>query len=125
MASQDAINTIHLYFHHIDNCHKDDSSAEKFANLFEEGGIFSYPRRGLKKQGRQELKDLCVSMGTRFKGFNHFEHNIVLERVDDTTFKNVSYWSAVDQGLPTSIGRHYDTLVLVDGKWLFRERLVT
>ncbi|KAJ3017835.1 UNVERIFIED_CONTAM: hypothetical protein HDU68_011449 [Siphonaria sp. JEL0065] len=123
---QKAINTIHLYLHYIDSFHLDQSNAEKFAYLFEEGASFSFPHRGLLKTGRAEFKSLCEAMGSRFKGFNHLEYNIVLEEAGDGVVKNMSYWSSWDQDMMTAIGKHYDTLALQeDGKWLFRERLVT
>ncbi|KAI9350752.1 hypothetical protein BDR26DRAFT_930059 [Obelidium mucronatum] len=123
---QEVLNTIHLYFHHLDAFHRDASRADKFAALFEADAVFSFPKRGIHKKGRAEMKALCEALGTRFQGFSHIEANVVVDEVSEGVAASVSYWTAWDKGSMASVGRHEDTLARdAAGKWLFRERLVT
>jgi hypothetical protein len=124
MEVQKAINTIHKFLHCIDNYHNDNNSSQKFTDLFTENATFIFKQRNLLKQ-KQGLKGLCEFMGDKFKGYNHLEYNIVLERVDESTFNNSSYWAAYNLGQMTAIGRHFDVLKLVGQEWLFEERTVT
>eukprot|EP01135_Chromosphaera_perkinsii_P011522 Nk52_evm21s2426 gene=Nk52_evmTU21s2426 len=102
---------------------------EEFAVLFTTTGpaaVFDFPQRGLRKEGYgAEMGKLCEVMGTKFKGFSHVEHNVVLRPFSASLVENQSYWSAYSQeGAMTAIGRHWDVLVREEGAWRMKERRV-
>jgi hypothetical protein len=113
-------NLIHSFFHCFDDYDPEGTPAA-FLELWCENAKFSFPYRNLETT---DLASVLKSMTTKFPNHHHFESNIVIDRINSDTIKSKSYWSAVNDGVNVSIGRHFDTFCLVAGEWKFSERVV-
>ena len=105
-----------------------------YVSTFTEDGVLDYGSGDVK--GRQAIKDVIAKMpkpapvaGMRDGAARHNISNIVI-KVDGNKAESVSYWFHYSNDNPKRTGvfdgfGHYtDTLIKVNGKWLFTKRTI-
>lgn len=112
-------NVIHLYLHHLDS-----GDAAAFSELWAENATCEIKKINKVVRGRAELAELCSNLHAKFRGASHWEGNVVVRQQQETV-SNISYWKALKFNSIIATGKHEDTFVKVDGKWLFATRIIT
>ena len=105
-----------------------------YVSTFTEDGVLDYGNGDVK--GRQAIKDVIAKMpapaavaGKRAGAARHNISNIVI-KVDGNKATGVSYWFHYSndnpdrRGVFDGFGHYEDTLIKVNGKWLFTKRKI-
>ena len=113
--------TIHSFFHVLDSL--DD---RPLSSLFLPGATLDIRKAGITLSDPVDIDAWCAKMR---KGWGdqptlHTEANIVLSVPKLGVVVSKSVWSAIVGGSLSSYGTHVDTLEAVEGRWLFRQRIV-
>jgi len=109
---------IHLYLHHLDS-----GNAEAFSKLWAEDATCEVKKINKVVKGRADLATFCTNLSTKFKGASHWEGNVVVF-TKGSVVSNISYWKALMYNNIIASGKHEDTFVKKDGKWLFQSRVI-
>eukprot|EP01104_Vermistella_antarctica_P012452 TRINITY_DN3606_c0_g1_i4.p1 TRINITY_DN3606_c0_g1~~TRINITY_DN3606_c0_g1_i4.p1 ORF type:complete len:145 (-),score=35.51 TRINITY_DN3606_c0_g1_i4:96-530(-) len=116
-------NAISAYFHALDS-----GDGEWFSKLFTEDGVLDAVTLGLKSEGREALRSLCVSFHETHGNCTHWAGNVLIGFAGSVATNN-SYWKQInDEGKIMSAGKHEDLLVrskTSPSEWLFKSRKMT
>lgn len=112
------------------NVAADERDAERYAALFTEDGVWD----GMlgRFEGSDGLRALCAKIAATpaLDGTRHWPNNIVIEGDSVAGTATLGLDNVLVKALPDgpvlfSASRSEATAVKIDGRWLFRERLVT
>ncbi|WP_072801531.1 nuclear transport factor 2 family protein [Rhodococcoides yunnanense] len=102
----------------------DDGGWDDLMSLFSEDGVFD----GLSRaEGKSELKTFFAGLAdTGLTAFWHFITNMEIDvDGDNATVRSFLWQPCVLDGIPSiAAGRYTDTLVKVDGRWLYTVKQV-
>ena len=87
----------------------DAGNEDAFAGQFTETGTCHVIVMDRTFEGTSELKGLCKTLHTKFKGVRHWEGNVCITQEEDG-LTNTSYWKAMNGGECVSTGMHKDIL---------------
>jgi SnoaL-like domain len=129
LSAQDYVEILNLYARY--NLCSDAGDAAGYAACFSAGGVLDVQPLGLRVQSRAALeaykrKD-AAGRGGRYR--RHHNHSLHLERLADGSVRGRCYFHGYN-GAPGELpvladaGSYEDTLVQVDGAWLFAQRLL-
>lgn len=101
----------------------DEARSEDWANHFTEDGFFERSNAGRSYRGREEIAELSRSYPVR--GWHVTVEHIIT--VDGDTAQQSCYLMFLDRDAGFTVnlfGVYSDDLVKIDGKWLFKRRLL-
>lgn len=98
----------------------DDNDADGYADCFIDDGLYESPRIGLRAEGREALKAMCLGRG----GVDiHFVTNIEIElQGDEARVRCFLLLSSREGPLVNTTGRYENVCVRTDKGWRYKSK---